>query len=263
MSSAKGRATPLLSSRETLAYELPAQPLSGLICGRQQKKDWGGDKSGMRENSQVSGSGDHVMMSKLSSLTIRQLLLNTDRLSHLRFTKAKFDYVMTAKNNAIKFCETARGSESCSQTASPQRSCNQGQGTGILGGLSAKHWAYGPYWSLGGHSLHLTCIRAAAAACTGGIRPRGRLGGFLTWIAAVRARFVARSRQHVLQEPVVPLRFQCHGDSIRPASPRWEEASPRTSDTQTDGSITCLSPPTTRPSPPPSLLSSPPSTPCH
>ena len=34
----------------------------------------------------------------------------------------------------------------------------------------------------------------------------------LTWIAAVRARIVARSDQHVLQEPVVPLRFLRHGE---------------------------------------------------
>lgn len=44
----------------------------------------------------------------------------------------------------------------------------------------------------------------------------------LTWVPAVRARIVARSRQHVLYEPIVALRFhQRHGDSIRPGSPRW------------------------------------------
>lgn len=34
-----------------------------------------------------------------------------------------------------------------------------------------------------------------------------------TWISAVRARLVVRSGQHVLQEPVVPLRF--HGKRSR------------------------------------------------
>lgn len=59
---------------------------------------------------------------------------------------------------------------------------------------------------------------------------RGALKDLLTWIAAVRARLVARSHQHVLQEPVVPLRFhQRHGEFIRPASPWWEDVCPRTS----------------------------------
>lgn len=95
--------------------------------------------------------------------------------------------------------------------------------------------------------------RAPAAGCADSTGRRvfsngagGRGGGgkvCLTWIAAVRALVVARSRQHVLQLQLVPLRFQRHGEFIRPASPRWEEGAqehpPLGSSRQTDRLVTC------------------------
>lgn len=83
------------------------------------------------------------------------------------------------------------------------------------------------------HRCSCSCARCLPQTPAG-------IWGSLTWIAAVRARIVARRRQHVLQEPLVSLRFQRHGESIRPASPRCGGACTRTSAAgHRGGPVTC------------------------
>lgn len=97
---------------------------------------------------------------------------------------------------------------------------------------------WGPQLSHLTHQLHMHCC---LCSCVHRLRRapalRGGAGAVrepsLTWIAAVRARLVAGSGQHVLQQQLVPLRFQRHGAFL--SVQMGGKACPRTSADRQEG----------------------------